>query len=146
MAIEKVIWIEAGPDVVFGALTSSEQIVEYFPLEIVTSSWRAGDELRMQGTVNGRTFTDYGWIRVLDRPTVFSYTYWSDNHGTANRPEHHVSVSYHLQPEAGGTRVEMVQSNLPSREYQAMMDQAWDGLLSSLKAHVESRSGRDDGR
>lgn len=136
--IEKVVWIKADPTTVFDALTSSEQIVEYFPLDKVTSSWSEDSELCMQGTANGQTFTDYGLIDVLDRPKAFAYKYWSDNHGTENRPENHVSVNYQLQSDGGGTRVEMVQSNLPSQEYWAVMNQAWDGLLNSLKAYVES--------
>ena len=138
LQIEKVVWIKADPTAVFDALTSSRQIVEYFPLDKVTSSWSVGSELLMQGTANGRTFTDYGLIHLLDRPRVFAYTYWGDNHGTENCPEHHVSVKYQLRVDAGGTRVDMVQSNLPSRDYWAVMNQAWDGLLNSLKTHVES--------
>lgn len=136
--IEKVVWIQADPTAVFDALTSSEQMVEYFPLDEVVSSWRVESELRMQGTASGQIFTDLGLIRTLDRPKAFAYTYWSDNHGTENRPEHHVSINYKLEPDAGGTRVVMVQSNLPSEDYRAIMDQAWDGLLRSLKTHVES--------
>jgi uncharacterized protein YndB with AHSA1/START domain len=136
--IEKVVWIQADPTAVFDALTSSEEMVEYLPLDKVTSSWRVESELRMQGTANGQVFTDFGLIRVLDRPQAFGYTYWSDNHGTENRPEHHISIKYELKSDAGGTRVVMVQSNLPSQDYRAMMEQVWDGLLGSLKAYVES--------
>ncbi len=138
LRIEKDIWIKADPTAVFDALTSSEQMVKYFPLDKVTSSWRVDSQLTMQGMADGRRFTDYGWIRALDRPTVFAYTYWGDSHGTENHPEHHVSISYHLFPEAGGTRVDMVHSNLPSQDYRAVMNDAWDHLLGGLKAYIES--------
>lgn len=92
----------------------------------------------MQGTANGQRFTDAGVIQSLVRPKLFEYTYWSNNHGTENRPENHVSVQYSLRNEAQGTRVALVQSNLPSLDYYALMNEVWDSLLQSLKAYVES--------
>lgn len=138
LTVEKALWIDALPEAVFDALTSSEKIVEYFPLDRVDSSWSVGSELRMYGTVNGNTFTDFGLIQKLQRPNFFAYSYWSDNHGSENLPENHVSIDYSLWPESGGTRLRMLQSNLPSREYAESMGEIWEGLLTSLKAYVES--------
>ena len=137
--IEKEILINATPEAVFDALTMPENIVEYFPLEKVMSSWTVGGELRMQGTADGQRFTDAGVIQSLVRPKLFEYTYWSDNHGTENRPENQVCVRYSLRNDAQGTRVTLVQSNLPSLDYRALMNEVWDSLLQSLQAYVESR-------
>ena len=139
LQIKREILIGATPEAVFDALTTSERIVEYFPLEKVTSSWTVGGELRMQGTANGEKFTDAGVIRSLVRPKLFEYTYWSNNHGTENRPVNQVSVQYSLRKEARGTRVTLVQSNLPSPDYCALMNDVWDSLLQSLRLYVESR-------
>lgn len=139
LSVEKQILINSVPAQVFDALTASEQIVEYFPFESVQSSWSVGSELRMQGTVNGQAFTDYGLIQVFDRPRAFAYSYWSDNHGTENLPQNHASINYRLQSVAEGTWLQLLHSNLPSKEYCSMMNQAWEGLLTSLKAHVESQ-------
>ena len=140
LSIRKAIRIKASAEAVFDALTSSDEIVQYFPLQRVTSSWQAGGSLLMEGVADGRAFADHGVIRELDRPATFAYTYWSDNHGTDNVSDKHVAIRYSLYPEGAVTRLEMTQSNLPSPEYRAVMEDAWTGLLESLKSHVESRS------
>ena len=65
--IKKEIKIFASPSVVFDNLTSSEEIIKYFPLKEVISSWKEGSEILYKGEINNQAFTDYGIIDVLSR-------------------------------------------------------------------------------
>lgn len=114
--IKKNVYIDATPETVFDALTSSTDIVRYFPLKTVTSEWKVGSEILLEGEVNGNAFRDYGVIQVLSRPSQFKYSYWSDNHGTERTPENHVTIDYRLSATQHGTHLELEQSNLRSEE------------------------------
>lgn len=138
--IRKNIYIDAKPEAVFDALTSSVDIVRYFPLRNVTSEWKVGSEILLEGEVNGGAFRDYGLIQVLSRPNQFRYSYWSDNHGTERTPENHLTIDYRLSAKQKGTNLEMEQSNLKSEEMFRVMDAVWDHLLSELAKYVENRT------
>ena len=72
-------------------------------------------------------------------PVVYSYRYWSDNHGTERLHENHLTISYHLSIAGVGTELTLTQSNIKSQEmYQMMNEQVWDYLLAALKTYTES--------
>jgi uncharacterized protein YndB with AHSA1/START domain len=137
--ITKSISINATRECVYSALTSSEEIPKYFPLKEVESAWQAGSEVLYKGEVNGASFTDFGVIEKLVSPSIYTYRYWSDNHGTERLPENHITISYLLSENDEGTKLAVVQSNIGSRELYDLMDnQVWDFLLGSLKEYVET--------
>ena len=137
--IKKEIKILASPSVVFDNLTSSEEIIKYFPLKEVISSWKEGSEILYKGEINNQAFTDYGKIDVLSRPNTFKYTYWSDNHGTERKPENHLSIKYELECHDNATKLKLEHSNLKNKEmYNMMNDSVWEYLLNNLKTHIES--------
>lgn len=136
--IKKVIQINAPIERVYSALISSDEIPQYFPLKKVESTWREGEEVLYYGVVGEQPFIDYGVIEKLNSPNLYQYSYWSDNHGTERLPENHISISYQLKENQGGTELVLNQSNIQSRElYQVMEEQVWDYLLGSLKQYVE---------
>lgn len=138
--IKKSVYIDAKPETVFDALTSSGDIVRYFPLKKVTSEWKVGSEIILDGEANGNAFRDYGLIQALSRPNQFKYSYWSDNHGTERTPENHLTIDYRLSAKQQGTNLELAQSNLRSEEMFRVMDTVWDHLLCSLAKYVENRT------
>lgn len=139
VTIRKELHIDAAREVVFDALTCSEEIVKYFPLKEVVSEWKVDGEVLYKGEVDGAAFTDYGVIEVLLRPEIYRYRYWSDNHGTERTPENHISIAYELSADGDGTMLQLEQSNLKSRDLYEIMDTVvWDALLGSLKNYVES--------
>lgn len=138
--IKKSVYIDAKPDSVFDALTSSADIVKFFPLKKVTSAWQVGGEILLDGEVNGNAFRDYGLIQVLSRPHQFKYSYWSDNHETERTPVNHLTIDYRLYPQQQGTKLELEQSNLKSEEMFKVMNTVWDHLLSSLANYVENQT------
>ena len=139
--IEKIIKINAPKCRVFEALTSCREIPKYFPLKEVVSTWEVGSEVLYKGEVNGSPFIDHGTIETLERPSLYSYRYWSDNHGTKRTPENHLVISYSLSETPVGTELKLVQSNIHSEElYRLMETQVWDFLLGSLKQHLEAHT------
>lgn len=139
VTIRKSVYIDAKPEAVFDALTSSDDIIRYYPLKKVASEWTVGSEILLDGEVNGNTFRDYGLIQVLSRPSQFKYSYWSDNHGTERAPENYLTIDYRLSSKQQGTQLDLEQSNLRSEEMAKVMDSVWDYLLGSLVEYVESR-------
>ena len=126
---------------IYAALTSSEEIPRYYPLNAVESTWQQGAEVLYKGEINGVPFTDFGVIEQLESPSVYVYRYWSDNHGTERIPENHLTISYCLSECSEGSALTLIQSNIKSVELYELMDkQVWDHLLAALKDYVEDRT------
>lgn len=136
--VKKSIYIDAKPEAVYDALTSSDAIVNYLPIKKVTSEWKVGGEVLLDGEIDGKQFKDHGLIEILSRPTQFKYSYWSTNHGTERTPENYSTISYRLLPQQKGTQLDLEHSNLRA-EHKQIMDTVWDSLLSSLRKYVEHR-------
>ena len=138
-SVRKKITIRAKPERVFDALTTSSEIIKYFPLNEIISNWKLGGKVHYKGEVDGNAFTDYGVITEFKRPTAYAYRYWSDNHGTENTPDNHLNISYTLSFINSVTELNLTQSNIKSEEMFNLMDKTvWDMLLSGLKQYIES--------
>ena len=138
--IKKSVYIDAKPEVVFDALTSSDAIVNYFPIKKVTSEWKVGGEVLLDGEIDGKPFRDHGVIEALSRPSRFQYSYWSDNHGTERTLENHLTISYRLLLQRNGTQLDLEHSNLRSEQMFKIMETVWDSLLNSFRNYVEHRT------
>lgn len=136
-SIEKTILINAPANEVFDALTDSDKIIQYYPLEEVFSNWQVGSEIIGKGIFNGESFTDYGKIDALLPNEKFQYTYWSTNHGTEQTPQNHLTVCYSLCETNATTTLKLEQNNIQSEQMYLQMVQVWDFLLSNLKKFVE---------
>ena len=113
-SIEKTIAIDAPAHIVFEALTNSDLIVRYYPLEEVISNWKIGSEIVCKGSIEGQSFTDYGKIDSLTPNEEFQYTYWSTNHGTKRTPENCLTICYTLLQADNGTNLKLKQKNIKS--------------------------------
>jgi uncharacterized protein YndB with AHSA1/START domain len=141
-SITKDIIINVKPEKVFDALTTSDEIVKYYPLKRVVSNWVIGDTVNYSGEVNEQPFTDYGVITELVRPIIYAYSYWSDNHGTEKTPDNHLNINYSLSLVNGVTQLTLTQDNIKSEEmFNLMNNIVWGMLLNSLKEHMESGIG-----
>ena len=121
--VEKTIAIAAPVDKVYEALTNSELVIQYYPLEEVVSDWQVGSEFIAKGSINGQNFTDYGKIDRLVKNKEFQYTYWSTNHGTQRTPENYLSISYTLLETDKGTVLNLSQRNIKSEQMYSQMQQ-----------------------
>ncbi|WP_019507095.1 SRPBCC domain-containing protein [Pleurocapsa sp. PCC 7319] len=136
-SIEKTLLINAPTNEVFDALTNSNKIVQYYPLEEVISDWQVDSEIICKGNVDGNSFSDYGKIDVLLPNEKFQYTYWSTNHGTERTSQNYVTICYSLSEQDNGTTLTLEQKNIQSEPIYLQMLQVWDFLLSNLKNFVE---------
>lgn len=137
--IKKSVLIDAPPNVVFAALTTSEKIVQYYPLKEVISTWKAGAEILLKGNIGELNFTDYGKIEILSPNEKFQYSYWSDNHSTERTLKNLSTICYTFHKTDSGTYLEVEHQNLKSEEMYLKMLNVWDFLLSSLKDFVEKK-------
>ena len=133
--------IAAPPERLFAALTMPDHIVAIFPFAEVEIEQRPGGVVMFRGESEGLPFTDSGVVEVWQPPQVFQYRYWSDNHGTERLPENEVVLRYEIERLPGGaSRLQVTHSALPSVQYAAMMDMAWDLLLETLASRLEAGS------
>ena len=138
-SINKSITIDALPESIFDALTTSEEIIKFYPLNQVISDWIVGGTVYYKGAVNGEAFIDYGVITKLSRPYAYSYRYWSDNHGTEREADNYLTISYSLSLVDDVTELTVTQENIKSKQMYTVMDTSvWDMLLNKLKIHVET--------
>ncbi len=138
--LEKQLIIDSPIEILFSVLTTSNEIVKYFPLKEVISDWNVGAEVLYKGEVEDVPFTDYGKIIELSAPHTYAYQYWSDNHGTERSEENLVTIRYELQEIADRTQLTLIQENLPTAElYDLMNDKVWDFLLNELKQFAEKK-------
>ena len=134
--------IAAPPERVFDALTVPDRIVDIFPFSGVEVDPREGGTILFRGEAEGKPFIDSGVVEFFRPAELFQYRYWSDNHGTERRPQNDVSLRYVLTrlPD-GATQLDVTHSALPSKEYVAAMDAAWDHLLATLASRLEADCG-----
>ena len=139
--IKKEITINSPIENVYSALTDSDEIPKYYPLQSVESDWVEGNEILYKGEINGTPFTDFGVIEELTKPRIYRYRYWSDNHGTERTEQNHITIEYRLEAVSVGTKLTVTQANIKSKGmYEMMEGQVWDYLLNSFKTHMESRT------
>ena len=137
--VEKTIAIAAPISEVFEALTDSDLIIQYYPLEEVVSDWKVGSEIVAKGSIEGQSFADYGTIDSLVPNKEFQYTYWSTNHGTERTPENYLTICYTFSETDKGTVLNLEQKNIKSEQMYNQMLEVWDFLLSNLKTFVEQK-------
>jgi len=109
--------LAAPPERVFQALTSAEEIVDWWvrPGVFDTREWagelNVGGRWRASGIGNGRPYVLEGEFLEIDRPDKLVHP-WR----IAPAPQAATTVSYLLEPLDGGTRVTLRHSGFKSRD------------------------------
>lgn len=132
------IQIDAPPERVWEALTTPDQISQWFFGVNTESDWTVGSMLVHRGEYQGRAYQDKGEILELDPPRRFVHTHWSPMSGLPDTPEHAQRVSWTLEPSDGGTALTVDEENLPSEQAKAISDQSWPQALDALRSLLES--------
>jgi uncharacterized protein YndB with AHSA1/START domain len=135
--INKEIRIKTNKSELWKALTNPELIKQYLMGTNVISEWKEGSKIVYQGNFNGIDFKDEGVIDILDIEKRYQYSYWSNNHGTENKPENYVSILYDITENNEEVILEVTQSNYKSKEIADGMEQIWELILSNLKMFLE---------
>ena len=103
--IEKEILIEASLEVVWRVVTEPDQITQWF-IDEAELDPRPGGRGRFSSH-SGQAF--YFEIEAFEPPRRFAYR-WVQAEGVALRPDNSMLVEFTLQPEAGSTRLRVVES------------------------------------
>jgi len=140
-AIEKEVVIEAPLEVVWRVVTDPEQIRQWFADE-------AEVELRVGG--GGRLRFKSGdsyqlQIEALEPPRRFAFR-WVQPEGSPVRAESSLLVEFLLEPEAGGTRLRVVESGFDTidwseaakAKYADNHSRGWQVLLDRLHDYAPS--------
>jgi uncharacterized protein YndB with AHSA1/START domain len=139
LSIKKQILIKAPQEIVFRSLTSSLEIPQYFPIQKVVSDWQVNESIMYFGCVDGEPYIDKGVIDQLEYPHLFTYRYWSSNHGTADHQDNYLSISYQLMEKDRDTVLTVHHSLLKDQLMYKTMDKVWEQLLDSFKQYVERK-------
>ena len=129
--------IDAPIDDVWKAITTPEQIRQWFFGVDTSSDWKVGGSLVHTGEYQGKPYVDKGEILRIDPPRLLEHSHWSDGSGTTDRPEAYQVVTWELTERDRGTELRITETNLPSREAAETSEQAWKAALSKLKELLE---------
>ena len=103
--IEKEILIDAPLEVVWRVVTEPDQVTQWF-IEEAEFEPKLGGTGRFSSR-SGRPF--YFEIEAFEPPRRFAYR-WVQAEGLALRPDNSMLVEFTLEPEAGSTRLRVVES------------------------------------
>jgi uncharacterized protein YndB with AHSA1/START domain len=139
--IEKEVVIEAPPDVVWRIVTDPEQIRQWFADE-------AEVELRVGGSGRLRFKSGDSYqlqVEALEPPRRFAFR-WLQPEGSPARVDNSMLVEFTLEPEAGGTRLRVVESGFDTidwteaekAKYAEDHSKGWEVLLGRLTGYAPS--------
>jgi uncharacterized protein YndB with AHSA1/START domain len=129
--------IDAPTDVVWTALIDPDVVRQYMFGATVTTDWRTGSPISWTGEWNGQPFHDKGYVVRVEPGRRLEYSHYSPLSGRPDAPEHYHLVAIALDQEDGGTRVDLVQSNIATHEVQEHSEANWRNVLQALKDVVE---------
>ena len=137
--IEKEVLIEAPIDVVWRVVTEPDQIKQWFCSGIELDP-RAGGAGRMVFD-EGESF--YLQVEAFEPPHRFAYR-WLHDEDTRPRPDNSMLVEFTLHPEAGSTRLRVVESGFDTidwsdeakAKYASDHSGGWHMYLERLRAYA----------
>ncbi len=140
-AIEKEVVIEASLEVVWRVVTDPEQIRQWFADE-------AEVELRVGGSGRLRFKSGDSYqlqVEALEPPRYFAFR-WVQPEGSPARANNTMLVEFMLEPEAGGTRLRVVESGFDTidwsdaekAKYAEGHSRGWQVILGRLRDYASS--------
>lgn len=129
--------IAAGPETVWAALTRPEEISAWMSGSHVETTWEIGSPITWSGEYDGRDYQDKGQVLAVEEPRVLSMTHYTPLMGADDAPENYHTLVYTLTPTDSGTRLELTQDGCDSDEQAEQFSKSWQGMLESLRSHVE---------
>jgi len=139
LTAETSITINADSSKVWEALTTPELIKKYLMGTNVTSEWKEGSEITYAGEYQGKTYSDKGVIKKIEKGKILQSTYWSSIGGKEDRPENYNLVTYKLSHKDGKTVVTLTQDNVNSENEKKHVSENWEMVLQKLKEVAEGQ-------
>jgi len=142
LLIENQILINAAPGTVWHWLVSPDKTKQYmFGCEVV-SNWQIGQPMNWVGAADGVAYVT-GNLVTLEQEKEFAYTTFDPQGTYVDIPENHLTVTYTLTAQAGGTLLKVTQGDYAAvadgaKRYEDTMAQGgWGSVLAKIKALVE---------
>jgi uncharacterized protein YndB with AHSA1/START domain len=129
--------IDATPETVWNALTDPKQIKKYFFGTDTHTSWEPGTSVRFTGEWEGKSYEDKGTVIENIRNKKLTYNYWSSMSGMEDKPENYANITYEIQPEDNGTKLTVIQDNIPDEKMKEHSAENWRMVLDGLKKMLE---------
>ena len=138
LVVSQSIDIDAGPSIVWKALTAPEIIKEYlFGTETITD-WKVGSEVIFQGEFDGKKYLDRGVVKENVENELLTYSYWSSFSGSEDKPENYSLITYTLTPkEKNETTFTWTQKGYADEESYNHSKTGMDAFLKQIKEIVE---------
>ena len=129
--------IGASRERVWEALTTPEQIKEYFLGTDAASTWEVGSPITFSGEWKGRTYRDHGEILASEPPGLLRITHYSPLSGKPDIAENYHTVEYRIEEEGDASKVTITQGNNGSEDEAAESEKTWRLVLGNLKDLLE---------
>lgn len=143
--IEREIYVEAAPEIVFDVVSSPEHVQEWWP-----------DEARYEarpGATGEIVFAEHGDggavvsfdVLEVEAPRTFSFR-WTHPKGERAVPGNSLLVTFSLTPSGAGTLLKMTESGFREMGWEAAVleetyrdhESGWDHFLARIAPYVES--------
>ena len=128
--------IEARPDRVWEALTSPDQIKEYFLGTDAESTWEVGSPITFKGEWQGVRYEDHGEILASEPPTLLRITHYSPLSGKPDLAENYHTVEYRIDEVPAGSNVTITQGNNSSEDEARESEKTWRIVLGNLRDYL----------
>ena len=103
--------IAASPEKVWKTLTAPELVKRWqYGSELITD-WQPGHELRFRIEWDGKVYEQWGKVIEFNEPARLSYTLFAPRPELEDKPENYFIMHYVLTPEAGSTKLEIIQED-----------------------------------
>lgn len=122
---------------VWQALTSPEEIAEYFLGTRVDTTWAIGSPITFRGEWQGKQYSDHGVVLAFEPPRLLRISHYSPLSGKPDVPENYHTVEYRLEDTPGGVEVTITQGNNASEGEVPESEKTWGLVLGNLKELVE---------
>ena len=130
--------IDATPARVWQALVDPEQIKQYMFGSQVETDWQPGHSIVWKGEYEGRRYEDRGQVLEVQPDRRLKVTHFSPLSGQPDVPANYHTLTYDLEPRAGGTHVSLSQDNNANDDEVQHSTANWEAMLAGLKAFVEN--------
>ena len=137
---KSAVHINAPRSRVWAALTTPDQIKQWFFGVDTQTTWKVGSPIVHTGTWQGKPYEDKGTIIRFNPPGLLEHTHWSSLSSLPDKDDNYQDVTWALVEQDGGTDVTVSEVNIPSKETEAVSEQSWPTVLGNLKALVEKQS------
>jgi uncharacterized protein YndB with AHSA1/START domain len=132
------IGIDASSAVVWNALVNPATIEKYFFGAKVVSDWKQGSPITFTGEFNGNSYHEKGTILQYQPEKVLQYSHWSDLEQLPDLQEHYRNWTFRIESGSPNVVLSVIEDNIPDETKRVRSDEFWSGVLTTIKAIVES--------